>query len=141
MEKSYTELIEELRRIAKTERILCLEDTGVVESGHADLIDAAADAIETLRNNGEAQRERISELDELCCCYCNERDELKARFDDLRAERAPDPAANPALSVLYLCDRRACDRCNPDCYYTADVRHAKHFEVEPYGGVISEQEG
>lgn len=48
MASTYTELIDDLRRVAKTERLLELEDKGIAESGHADMLDKAADAIETL---------------------------------------------------------------------------------------------
>lgn len=33
-----------------------------------------------------------------------------------------------ALLVLYLCDRKACDKCNPECSHTNDINHAKSFE-------------
>lgn len=32
--------------------------------------------------------------------------------------------------VLYECDRLACYKCNPNCYRTSNVSHAKHFEYE-----------
>ena len=32
--------------------------------------------------------------------------------------------------VLYECDRLACSKCNPNCYRTSNVSHAKHFEYE-----------
>lgn len=32
--------------------------------------------------------------------------------------------------VLYECDRRACSKCNPNCYHTINVSHAKHFEYQ-----------
>ena len=31
-------------------------------------------------------------------------------------------------TVLYLCDRRACDECNDYCEYTHDVKHAVNFK-------------
>lgn len=31
--------------------------------------------------------------------------------------------------ILYTCDKRACDICNPECQGTTDVRHAKNFEL------------
>lgn len=113
-------------------------------------------------------RERIDELDELCIVYCNERDRLKVQLDEVNEERAelrrrieelvdkyaaeaecepcedceqtPCDEAHPALHVLYICDRRRCDTCNPECNHTDDVRHAKNFEVQPCGGYIAEQE-
>lgn len=32
--------------------------------------------------------------------------------------------------IFYLCDRRACDKCNLECFHTADIRHAKNFRLE-----------
>ena len=43
--------------------------------------------------------------------------------------------------VLYICDRRACNKCDPECIHTSDISHAKNFElfddvfVEQCGGV------
>lgn len=31
-------------------------------------------------------------------------------------------------SVLYLCDRRACEECHEYCSHTCDVKHAVHFQ-------------
>jgi len=31
--------------------------------------------------------------------------------------------------ILYICDRRACEHCNPDCHHTSDIKHAKNFEL------------
>lgn len=46
-----------------------------------------------------------------------------------------EAAANvpAAPRVLYLCDRRACQKCNPECRLTADLRHAANFEVNIMG--------
>ena len=30
--------------------------------------------------------------------------------------------------TLFLCDRRACDTCRPECRHTADIRHAVNFK-------------
>lgn len=30
---------------------------------------------------------------------------------------------------LYLCDRRACKHCSPECRHTTDITHAKNFEL------------
>ena len=32
-------------------------------------------------------------------------------------------------SPLYLCDRRACKHCSPECRHTTDIAHAKNFEL------------
>lgn len=34
-------------------------------------------------------------------------------------------------SVLYLCDRRACNHCSPECKHTPDPRHAVNFSAGP----------
>lgn len=52
-----------------------------------------------------------------------------ARIAELEAA-----AKAPAVPrVLYLCDRRACRKCNPECHLTADIRHAASFEVDTMG--------
>jgi len=53
----------------------------------------------------------------------------EARIAELEAA-----AKAPAVPrVLYLCDRRACQKCNPECHLTADIRHAASFEVDTMG--------
>lgn len=32
------------------------------------------------------------------------------------------------MNILYLCDRRACELCNIECYHTSDIAHARSFE-------------
>lgn len=33
------------------------------------------------------------------------------------------------MNILYLCDRRACEKCNLiECRHTSDITHAKSFE-------------
>ena len=102
----------------------------------------AADAIETLSKGINAYsdeafkraqecndlKKRIAELEQMCIEY------------EARAAERNEPYP-PALNVMYICDRRKCDKCDPTCSYTGDVRHAKHFEVAEWGGLIYEQEG
>lgn len=40
-------------------------------------------------------------------------------------KRTTDPDGN---GVLFLCDRRACEVCYPECQHTSDIRHAKEFK-------------
>lgn len=41
--------------------------------------------------------------------------------------------------VLYLCDRKACEKCNPGlCRHTTDVNHAENFRFS-YGRAFVEQ--
>ena len=42
--------------------------------------------------------------------------------------------------VLYLCDRRACERCSPECHLTLDIKHAKNFELGEDGITYVEKE-
>lgn len=69
-----------------------------------------------------------------------ERDALYAEVVTLRGVRDSIKVAMPDPEVFYICDRRACDKCNQDCAHTKDVRHAKHLEVSALGG-FWEQEG
>lgn len=32
--------------------------------------------------------------------------------------------------ILYICDRKACKRCNPECHHTTDIKHAYNFKKE-----------
>lgn len=139
MESKYKELIEELRTLAR----------GTLNDRYKVPLDAAAYAVETLsrsiaayakaneellawRRNAEEWMNRVAE------------EKAAAYHRDSAAMRADEPVnaveKTPTMSVLYLCDRRKCDRCNPECKRTEDVRHAKHFEVGEYGGYIQEVE-
>lgn len=40
--------------------------------------------------------------------------------------------------VRYICDRRACVNCYPECKHTDDIRHAANFEI--IGGDMWEKE-
>lgn len=41
---------------------------------------------------------------------------------------------------LYLCDRRACKHCSPECRHTKDIAHAKNFELGIDGVTMVEKE-
>lgn len=43
--------------------------------------------------------------------------------------------------VFYLCDRRACARCSPECKHTTDIRHAANFCVRTDGSVWENPQG
>ena len=38
--------------------------------------------------------------------------------------------------VLYECDRRACESCNPECRLTKDIRHAENFQMTAFGVMV-----
>lgn len=38
--------------------------------------------------------------------------------------------------VLYVCDRRACKRCIPECTFTKNVRHAANFQMSMTGVMV-----
>lgn len=31
------------------------------------------------------------------------------------------------MTVLYVCDRKKCPNCQPECEHTTDISHAKNF--------------
>lgn len=58
----------------------------------------------------------------------------------------PMPPVKPAKAeekekVFYLCDRRACGKCNPNCRHTTDMRHAANFTVGIAGGFWEKDDG
>ena len=38
------------------------------------------------------------------------------------------------METLYLCDRKACEHCSPECRHTTDIYHAVNFEKCDGGG-------
>lgn len=50
----------------------------------------------------------------------------KVRFNGLDW----DMAGLEEGTVLYACDRRACQCCNHACSHTSDIRHASNFKLE-----------
>lgn len=49
-------------------------------------------------------------------------------------EDAPqkEAKAEPTIDekkVLFVCDRRKCERCDSGCRHTNDISHAAHFEL------------
>lgn len=30
--------------------------------------------------------------------------------------------------IFYICDRKKCENCNPDCKHTSDILHAVNFK-------------
>lgn len=59
------------------------------------------------------------------CC----RDGCKL-FEDYEKAIKPEEAMDEDPKVLYLCDRRACSCCNPECSHTIDITHAADFYNE-----------
>lgn len=53
---------------------------------------------------------------------------VHARDDKIRElESRPMP---PFREIpIFECDRLACNKCNPVCSHTPDIRHAKNFRV------------
>lgn len=49
-------------------------------------------------------------------------------FHPNKEEKGKDSKDTP--TILYKCDRRACDKCNPDCEHTKDIKHARNFELQ-----------
>ena len=45
------------------------------------------------------------------------------------------------MKVMYLCDRRACTRCDAGCKHTTNIRHAVNFQLaEGCAGLMEEKE-
>ena len=71
----------------------------------------------------------IREADEIVQALQETVDGLYKKVDDLIRART-EPAQPERPKVFYVCDRRACERCDPECIYTSDIRHAENFELK-----------
>lgn len=67
-------------------------------------------------------------------------DGLDNPIEDLAFTKSMNSARNasdlPVIEdpkVLFLCDRRACEKCNPDCTHTTDITHAADFATTVHG--------
>ena len=49
--------------------------------------------------------------------------------DDKITELESRPNASFREIPIFGCDRRACNKCNPVCSHTPDIRHAKNFRI------------
>ena len=36
------------------------------------------------------------------------------------------------MKILFLCDGKACEQCDPDCRHTTKIEHAANFEKVEY---------
>ncbi|MGN0180390.1 MAG: hypothetical protein ACI4DY_13285 [Monoglobaceae bacterium] len=45
----------------------------------------------------------------------------------------------PDKKLYYICDRRACETCRPECTHTSDIRHAENFELTPNGSFAEKE--
>lgn len=65
------------------------------------------------------------------CKHRFEEDEILVIIDALKSyqQRTQENLSTvKSEEILYVCDRRACPICSPECSYTQDISHAKHFE-------------
>lgn len=73
--------------------------------------------------------------------YCVIR-ELEKEIDYYRevinAFREKNIKAKETQKIYFVCDRRACKNCDPLCYYTSNIEHARNFEF--IGGIPRERE-
>lgn len=66
-----------------------------------------------------------------------ERDTAKAELNRVSYQKEvlqtqivnSQPAQQERPKIFYVCDRLACERCDPECIYTSDIRHAENFEL------------
>lgn len=110
---TYTELIEALRWQAAQHRL------------DSETARKAADAIETLSKGINAYSDEAFKRAQECA-------DLRRRITELEEKQG----AADTPRILYICDRRACDTCSPECKHTCDPRHAKSFEL--IGGALFE---
>ena len=59
--------------------------------------------------------------------YNRIREHLEKNSTDPDADVPQEDKTN--VGILYICDRRACEICDPNCRMTKDIRHAKNFEL------------
>lgn len=58
--------------------------------------------------------------------------ELTEEIDYYRSKIKDMEQAASNSRIMYVCDRRKCNRCTVDsgfCGFTSDIRHAKNFEL------------
>lgn len=58
---------------------------------------------------------------------------------DGKLNRETYPSKDRQMEVLYICDRRACDRCSAEmtgCNLTKDIRHAVNFHLDMGGNMV-----
>lgn len=61
---------------------------------------------------------------------------IQARLTEATGERCvviPNGLRLVSDPMFYLCDRKACAHCHPECRHTTDIKHAINFEVVPSG--------
>ena len=62
------------------------------------------------------------------CPRCGSQKITQHHKKSFTIKNIPGEKKEPVNSkVLYLCDRKACENCNPDCRYTHDISHAISF--------------
>lgn len=55
---------------------------------------------------------------------------MEQQKEDFEQELAGAKKAAGGPDIIFLCDRRACDKCsNSNCKHTKDIRHAKNFKL------------
>lgn len=137
----------ELEAAAIAMRVLTDERDGLLRRLQHLFQSATICKYDEKRGTGEYRLD-IADLDK----KIEERDALYGRIAELeeKFERACMEKNEPCSDVccddrsepepLYICDRRACDTCYPECKHTKDLRHAKHFEASECRNLFVEQE-
>jgi len=133
------ETLQALRRIQETHKD---DFVGTFELRIADMAKDAADAIESLL----AFVDMIGELATCNDCGRKRTCEYKPGLGETVRYNCPfytemedeTAKANDAVPILYLCDRRACEKCGGECRHTRDIRHAASFEMKHHVFVESD---
>lgn len=65
------------------------------------------------------------------CERCMHKDvcSIKESLDRDQDDAIDKDLCDHFLVIIFLCDKRdKCEKCYHDCYYTADISHAKNFQ-------------
>lgn len=93
-----------------------------------------------LRGDTDEHHDRAFVWNVLCCIWEHDYSPRAVDPEPVRILNRVEPKTKePTGSVLYICDRTACEACTyPVCKHTKDVRHAVNFEHCYYGASLHE---
>jgi hypothetical protein len=61
---------------------------------------------------------------------------MEKELEEKTGERCvvlPNYLSKESPPAFFLCDRRACKKCDPKCSHTADISHAVNFKINEFG--------
>lgn len=71
-------------------------------------------------------------------------DFLKNLFGEHNTETQQDPVllfTEPDCkpTILYICNRKKCENCSPECRHVSDIHYAANFDYDPTFNVFYEK--